>query len=357
MAVMDDRKAQFLAHAEHVRSDLLQHNFSEADTRSYLIEPVLAALGYDRFANLRREVRIPDTNESIDFELRVGGKPKALVEAKRVRTAITVKHAAQCVQYAAVHGVRWCVITNGLVWALYDAHLTDFSTEGKRVAEVRIDGDADTTEAAWDALLMLAHDEAVASRALQSLLIERVVLDQLSSPDSPAITALRRDIYRRFNERVSGEAIVEFIDSYRAGIDVSATETTSEPAPRHVPESGALPSAGVGVPVEPDLPPTAGARKASGRVTIRDLVDAGFLPPDAVIEARVKKVPHFARLQDGMIEWEGRLFANPSAASKVIHRAETWNGWVDWRYRGERLADIRDRFLRQAPPGLDPPRA
>ncbi len=130
-----------------------------------------------------------------------------------------MKHAAQCVQYAAVHGVRWCVITNGLVWVLYDAHLIDVPLEDKRVAEVRIDGDADSTEEAWRVLLVLAHDEAVASRALRALLIERVVSDQLSSPGSSAITELRRDIRRRFGENVSGDAIVEFIDSYRSGAD------------------------------------------------------------------------------------------------------------------------------------------
>ena len=360
MAVIDDRKAQFLAHAEHVRSELLQLNLSEADTRSYLIEPVLASLGYDHFANLRREVRIPETNESIDFELRVGDRPKALVEAKRIQTRITVKHAAQCVQYASLHGVRWCVITNGLVWALYDAHLTDVPLKDKRVAEVRIDGDADSTEEAWDVLLMLALDEAVASRALQTLLIERVVSDQLSSPDSPAIVALRRDIRRRFGETVSGDAIVEFIDSYRSGAGVSTSETTAEPASPQVPESvspAAAPTAGDRVSVEPDRPPPSRRGKGAGRVTIRDLVDAGLLPPDAVIEALVQKVPHSARVRNGMIEWEGRQFATPSAASMAIHHAESWNGWVDWRYKGELLTDLRDRFRRQAPPDVDPPPA
>ena len=73
---------------------------------------------------------------------------------------------------------------------------------------------------------------------------------------------------------------------------------------------------------------------------IRDLVDAGLLPPDAVIEALVQKVPHSARVRNGMIEWEGRQFATPSAASMAIHHAESWNGWVDWRYKGELLTDL-----------------
>ncbi len=360
MAATDDPKAQFLTHAAYVaceRADFLQHDLSEADTRSYLIEPVLASLGYDNYTKLKREAHISATGESIDFELRVGGEPKAVVEAKRIRTTITAKHAAQCVQYAAVHGVRWCLVTNGLVWALYDAHLTDCSLEDKRVAEVRIDADAGSTEEAWQALLVLAYDEAVATRARQALLIERVVSDQLSSPDSSAITELRRDIHRRFKERVSGDAIVEFIDSYRSGTGATVPESRPEPASPQVAETDATPPAGEHASVEPDRPRPSGRGRGVGGVAIRDLVDAGLLPPDAVIETRVHGEPHFARLRDGMVEWQGRRFPKLSAASSAIRQGQRRNGWVDWRYKGERLADTRDRFLQQAPPRVDPPPA
>ena len=57
---------------------------------------------------------IPATKEFLDYELRVDDKPVMIVEAKAARNPLSERDAAQCVQYASVLGVRWCVITKVL---------------------------------------------------------------------------------------------------------------------------------------------------------------------------------------------------------------------------------------------------
>lgn len=72
--------------------------------------------------------------------------------------------------------------------------------------------------------------------------------------------------------------------------------------------------------------------------------DAGLLPADATLEASVSGVTHIGRLRDGQLEVNGVAYATPSAASQVIRNRQSWNGWVDWRYRGATLADMRQRL-------------
>ena len=411
MPATDDRDAAFRAHVERVQGEFRDLKLSEADTRSNLIDPVLSLLGYQGVSHLRREVPIRETKELVDYVLLLDGKPHAIVEAKRKQHALTAQHAAQCVQYAAVLGVRWCLTTNGVVWELYDAHAKGPLAE-KQVTTVRLDGDAASTEHAWAVLSVFSHAAAAAASPLSTLLIARVLTDELASPDSQAVAALRRALQRRFGERVTGAAIVAGIDQWRARAAVPDTETVSSPSVgRTTPALPPTPRArhdGAGAGrrarieeifagrkfayVRAGTAP-AGVKSATGarlkryhvikdtsngveitvgkgelakyargvdgdaltipatprggagqRVTIRDLVEAGLLPPDAALKANVRGVSHVARVRDGMIDLDGRQFASPSAASQALRGTESWNGWVDWQHKGERLADLRDRF-------------
>ncbi len=99
MSSESEAEAAFWAHAEKVQADYLSLRLSEADTRSYLIDPVLRLLGYEGVKHLRREMPVPATKEAIDYELLVDGKAKA------IHHQITAQDAAQAVQYASILGV------------------------------------------------------------------------------------------------------------------------------------------------------------------------------------------------------------------------------------------------------------
>jgi predicted transport protein len=94
---------------------------NEANTKALLIEPVLAALGWDLadFDQLDREYCVYD-GTFLDYALKVDGKPHLFVEAKAVGKSLDNKQfIAQTVNYANNEGVLWCVLTNGISYRIY----------------------------------------------------------------------------------------------------------------------------------------------------------------------------------------------------------------------------------------------
>lgn len=332
---MTDAHDAFMAHARRlsVKYSDLHLRLSETETRIYLIDPVLHLLGYEGVENLRREVPVPASKEFIDYELLVGGAPQVLVEAKALRHEVADQHAAQCVQYAAVVGVRWCFITNGLEWLLYDANAKGPLAE-KRVDAVKLDDTDASCVDAWRVLSPFARDELERARPITSLLIHRVVEDELADPESSSVDALRRAVQKRFGERVTSADVV------------AAARRLLRP--NDAPSNPPLPAASrepVPQPAPPPRAPGAATPDAERRrVTLGHLASAGLLPEGASIEATIKGVAHVARVVQGRIELDGQMFDSPSAASIALRKVDAWNGWVDWKYKGETLAELRQRL-------------
>lgn len=343
---MSDAKANFLDHALNAKK-YSSLNLSEADTRAYLIDPLLVILGYDGVQNLRREVTVPATRESVDYQLLIDGQPRAIVEAKALRHALTDQHAAQCVQYASVLGVRWCLITNGITWAVYDAH-AKAPLEGKRVAEVRLDGDVSVIDEAWEILKSFSLGSLAQASPLTNLLVDRVVADELARPDSRAVEMLRREVGSRFGEKVSGQVVVNAIGRLHAkftnddSADSEQNETSRLESKRDdfLSDKKSLLDAGIKKKSPRRQPPD----KGNNRVTVDDLIRAELLPSDAVLTSIAHGVTHVARLHDGQLEINGQLYGTPSAASKAVRNVRSWNGWIDWHYKGQSLRQLRDEL-------------
>jgi len=324
---------EFLEHAAMVR-DYAAMNLSEADTRAHLVDPVLTLLGYKGVDALRREVPVAATREFIDYELLAGGAPQALVEAKAVRHAITDQHAAQCVQYASVLGVRWCLITNGVSWAIYDAHARG-ALAAKHVATVRLDGDAPSASKAWAVLSLFARESLARSSPLTRLLVERVLTDELGRSDSPAVNALRRAVKERFGENVTGQAILDVL-----------RESLTPPI-----------SAEMAAAEQPSLdgaPAKARRERVNVNSGLNELIAAGLLPPDAALECRLYKQTFAARVKEGKIELQGRMYGTPSAAAAALRDGKASNGWVIWKYKGRLLADLRSELSKTGMPTSQP---
>jgi hypothetical protein len=315
----------FLEHTARARK-FLSLNLSEADTRAYLVDPVLGILGYLAPGDIRREVPVAATKEFLDYELRAGGQAQVIVEAKALKHAVTDQHAGQCVQYASVLGVRWCLITNGIVWVLYDAHAKGPLAE-KKVAQVRLDGDEEATDEAWSVLSLFSLESLSRSAPLAQLLIERVVADELARPDSPAINAIRRAVKDRFGEHVSGQAV---LDAVRRSVGQVSESSDLEVAPVAGADAGA---------VSPES--SGGEPRKTTRSGVSRLVEAGLLPADAALECSLYGVTHVGRLRDGQIELDGNLYATPSAAASALRAGKATNGWTTWRHKGQLLAELR----------------
>jgi hypothetical protein len=351
---MSEPTPEFFHHAQQVQ-EYLQLNLSEADTRVYLIDPVLRLLGYVRVGDLRREVPVPATKEFLDYELYADGKAQAIVEAKALRIPVTDQAAAQCVQYAAVLGVRWCIISNGVSWAIYNAHASGPLAD-KRVAHVRIDGDEMAISEAWEVLSLFSRDSLTQASPMSKLLAERVITDELVRPDSAAVQALRRAIRERFGERVAPQAIVDVIGKLIARPRASSApiaEAAAGSTPiveSTTPAARAKPNVSVSVDVEAAR--TRARRtevlKPDGtRVTFRDIVAAGVIPVDAPLEAEFNGVTHVARARREGVEFGGQLYSNLSAAASAARGGGAANGWASWMYQGKPVGELREIFLRR----------
>lgn len=97
---------------------------NEANTKALVIEPVLAALGWDTGDpdQVVREWRVYN-NTSLDYALIVDDKPGLYLEAKAIKKKLDDRQfIAQAVNYANNDGVEWCVLTNGSTWRVYKAN-------------------------------------------------------------------------------------------------------------------------------------------------------------------------------------------------------------------------------------------
>jgi len=154
----------------------------EAATKSQFVEPLLHAMGYESLDDIEWEHHIKASGEYIDYVLKVAGNPVIAVEAKSFGTELVEKHAAQLVQYAAVVGIEWCVLTNGREIRLFNHRL-----KGGLAAQHVIDLDvlAEQPDDVLDVLSLLTKEgmanqdnlkqwmrEAVLDRALRLELLD-----------------------------------------------------------------------------------------------------------------------------------------------------------------------------------------
>ncbi len=107
-----------LANAEQLKN---AGSANEANTRALVIEPVLAALGWDPadLSQVDREYCVYD-GTFLDYALRIDGTPRLFLEAKATGKSLDdKKFVSQTINYANNEGVVWCVLTNGLSYRVY----------------------------------------------------------------------------------------------------------------------------------------------------------------------------------------------------------------------------------------------
>lgn len=149
---------------------------NEANTKALLIEPLIAALGWDPadLASVEREVKVFE-GTFLDYALKLGGEPRLYVEAKALNENLEEKKfIAQTVNYANNDGVVWCVLTNGMRVAVYKTN-EPAAMDRKLLFEVNL-GDESESISEKAKLLGLISREAVSSGELDRF-GERVFTD------------------------------------------------------------------------------------------------------------------------------------------------------------------------------------
>ena len=135
-----------------------KHMYNEITTRDILINPVIESLGWDihdfDHAGIEWRMSTRESNRKADYVLfDRDGDPVVVIEAKRVREMIINRPAKMETQLAGYskgmkRGVA--VLTNGLIWHIYDLQSSRRAMKNKHIGHV-VDireGNADTAKCA-----------------------------------------------------------------------------------------------------------------------------------------------------------------------------------------------------------------
>jgi predicted type IV restriction endonuclease len=320
----------------------------EQNTKAAVIEPVLAALGWDVFDldEVQREYRRLSTDNPVDYALLLMRTPRLFVEAKGVNENLDdPKWANQTISYATAAGVEWVALTNGVEWRLYNAH-APVPIEQKLFRSVRIDEDI---EVAREILGLLSKEDMGDNRIEElwrSFFVDRQVheaLREIFSGTEPArelVNALTRRI-----PKLSKSDIRQSLIRVRASFDFPAAGT--------LPVARALPPARpvVAKTDQTSDPATQQPTRRAARqrvssdernLTLRDLVARGLVPEGATITTDYRNCGHTARVQaDGSVTYVGTAYRSLSAAGEAVKIAllgpdipasvRATDGWSFWR--------------------------
>jgi len=328
----------------------------EQDTKAILIEPVLAALGWELgdLDDVRREYRRKAQDNPVDYALLVFGRPLLFIEAKALGAALSHRRcASQVLAYASIVGVGWCLLTDGDEYRLYNSH-APVDVEEKLFRTVRVSDD-DQAQFCLETLELL-DKERMGESELESLwksqFIDRrvrVALEDLFSTEDPALIRL---IHKKTPELAPAE-LRESMRRATIGVhfpEVSLAPVT--PGPATVSEPVPSPPGG-----EPKPPVRVG-------VELTDLIDAGLIVPPLELEKRYKGVSLEATIaQSGQVVWDGASYDSPSTAAGMARKSvigapegrayPQTNGWAFWQYHDPKtgrlcyIDDLRQQYLEQ----------
>ncbi len=90
---------------------------NESDTSMIVTDMLADVYGYDKYAEVTRELAIRGTY--CDLATRIDGKFQMLIEVKAIGSELKDGHAKQAVDYAANQGVEWVALTNGQMWKVF----------------------------------------------------------------------------------------------------------------------------------------------------------------------------------------------------------------------------------------------
>lgn len=179
--------------------------WSEADTETRAIEPVLHALGYKPWEYSKRPASTGGYFP--DYVIRATEKQKWFLEAKAWGESIESK-ADQAVNYANNEGSEWAVITNGKRWILYEA-TRRAPIQDKVVEAIDI---LDDPAAAERLTTLLSKDAMIANeprKVARTAWLRRAVEAELRNPSPKLVSVLRKRLRAEYEINAPEQDIAE----------------------------------------------------------------------------------------------------------------------------------------------------
>lgn len=307
---------------------------SEADTKAHFVEPLILALGWQGIGTVTREYYVRNSQEFIDYVLKGTSGPLVAIETKAVQVELADKHAAQLIQYCAVEGIEWAVLTNGRELQFFNTFLKG-DLASKRV--MRLDllafNSDEEYEAVFAQLWQLSRESMTAPTGLRTWMhqqrMDALVRRLLTAPDSSAIATLL-DALGEAEIAATPQDLVQWFRVHLGGGQIALPQpkaTTTEAGPN-------LLRATSGAVVEASRTRLPAPESGYEGGKLKRLVSAGLLPVGTtlLLESRGRVIMRAAVDASGRIVHEDQGYRSPSdrAFARALGR-QSLNGWREWR--------------------------
>lgn len=321
----------------------------EQNTKAALIDPLLSALGWDlqEIDEVRREYRRKSQDNPVDYALFLNRTVYLLIEAKSLeRDLADRKWISQNISYAAVVGVKWCVLTNGDEYRVYNSH-AEVDVDQKLFRKVCIT-DCEP-KFLIDTLALLSKDKMQGSllgEMWKADFIDRKVRHAfeslLTEDDAPLIRAICR--------KAGGVTPLETRSSLKRAkitIDFPLPKVLEQPTPPTSSKSaGSASRHKAGKKAWETMAAMSGA-------TLQHLIAAGLIKTPLQLERDYKGVKLAALIQpDGTVSFGGEVYDSLSTAGGMARKTvigappnrpyPQTNGWTFWQFRDPQTGHIRD---------------
>jgi predicted type IV restriction endonuclease len=317
-----------------------KETIGEQNTKAALIDPILIALGWDlqEIDEVRREYRRKPQDNPVDYGLFLSRTECLFIEAKSLEKDLNDrKWISQNLGYATVVGVRWCALTNGDEYRIYNSHAA-VDVEQKLFRSVRV-SDAANANYVADTLHLLSKEQ-MHGRLLDELWKVHFIDGNVSRSIEALFANKDAGLIRLVCKKAKGVKPAEVRASLKRAkirIDFPVPAVTG----------GRQPLATVG-----------GRRQKAGQpmvtdATVGDLIHAGLIRPPFRIGREYKGV-HLTGLvrPDGKVEFDGQVYASLSTAAGMARKSVSGapagrpypqtNGWTFWMYSDEDGGELRE---------------
>lgn len=100
-----------------------EKDVNESDTVTIITDMLDEIFGFDKYSEITREYAIQGTY--CDLAIKTNKKIEYLIEVKAIGLELNDKHLKQAVNYASREGIKWVVLTNGIIWEMHRVTLDD----------------------------------------------------------------------------------------------------------------------------------------------------------------------------------------------------------------------------------------
>ena len=185
---------------------------SEADTVTLVKDLLADVFGYDKYAELTGELAIRGTY--CDLAVRLADKFVELIEVKSIGSTLDDRHIKQAIDYGANQGIEWIILTNGVVWRLYQVIFAK-PIDKRMLAEIDITALDLRKDEHLDRLFIFTKEGFTKGAHIELMdrqdATSRYVLAALIQSNEAVISTIRRELRRIVDVLVDDALIVEVL--------------------------------------------------------------------------------------------------------------------------------------------------